>query len=66
MGADSRLAIEHGDAQAVVAQGNLARGREPDDARADDREVAFARRIGAGRWRDGQGRSSLAARIAPG
>ena len=47
VGADRRLALEHGDPQAVVAQRQLARHREPDDPGADDDEVAFARRLGA-------------------
>ena len=44
VGGDPALALEHGDPDAVVAQRQLARDREADDPRADDGDVAFARR----------------------
>jgi hypothetical protein len=42
---DAVLALEHDDPGAGVAALELAGGRQPDDAGADDREVAVARRI---------------------
>ncbi len=49
MGADPRLALEHRDAEPVVAKRHLARHREPDDPSSDDDQVSFARRLGHGR-----------------
>src|SRR5213079_2973629 len=48
MGADPQLALQHRDADAVVAERQLASHREPDDSGADDDDVAFASRIGVG------------------
>ena len=39
---DRRLALEHRDLEAVVAQRELARRREADDPGADHGDVAFA------------------------
>ena len=52
MGGDPRLALEHRDPEPVVAQRQLAGDGEADDPGADDDEVAFAGRLGAGTLRD--------------
>ena len=44
VGGDPALTLEHGDPGAAVSQRQLARDREADDPRSDDRDVAFARR----------------------
>ena len=72
VGGDRRLALEHGDPEAVVAQGQLARDREADDPGADDDEVAFAGRSALGMhaarlaaWRCRSSRRSTPARALP-
>jgi hypothetical protein len=42
---DRALALEDRDSDAVVPERELAAGREPDDPRADDDDVAVARGV---------------------
>jgi hypothetical protein len=49
--ADPRLAVKHADVEAIVAQRQLPRRGEADDASADDDHVALARRLGNGAHR---------------
>jgi hypothetical protein len=53
MAGDPLLALQDRDPDALVAQRQLAGDREPDDAGADDDDVALARRGRVGRLGSG-------------